>query len=214
MGGLFTKSTVRLQSGGPYDRRLARKLVLPLAHMGVHPHWVTALSLLLGATAALLFAFAIDTWAWLGASLFMLAVLADHGDGELARMTDKASVAGHRLDYAVGMANYAMLFIGMGVGLANAGVGDWAIVLGVAVGIVNPVICSIRLVTDLRHGSDAVAHPSAGGFELEDFIYLIGPIVWLGGVEIFFLLYGLGTIGYLVFTIVDAVRQKNLPQGR
>jgi len=209
MGTLFQKTVIRPRSGGPYDQRLARMLVLPLAHLGLHPNAVTVLSLAFGATSALLFAFAMDGWAWLAALLFMAAVLADHGDGELARMTGKTSVLGHRLDYIVGTINYAMLFIGLGLGLADSALGDWAILLGVAVAVINPIICSLRLMTDLRHGSDAVAHPSAGGFELEDFIYLIGPFVWFGGVVIFFLLYGFGTIGYLIFTIVSTVRHEN-----
>lgn len=170
---------------------------------------MTALSLALGAMSALLFAFAMEDWGWLAALLFMAAVLADHGDGELARMTGKTSVLGHRLDYIVGTTNYAMLFFGLGLGLADSALGDWAILLGVAVAVINPIICLLRLMTDLRHGSDAVAHPSAGGFELEDFIYLIGPFAWFGGVVIFFLLYGIGTIGYLIFTIISTVQHES-----
>lgn len=208
MGTLFHRTAIRPQSGGPYDQRLARVLVLPLAYVGLHPNAVTALSFVFAAASAVLFAFAMDGWAWLAAALFMAAVLADHGDGELARMTGRTSVLGHRLDYIVGTVNYAMLFVGLGVGLADSALGNWAIMLGVAVAVTNPIICSLRLMTDLRHGSDAVAHPSAGGFELEDFIYLIGPLVWFGGTMIFFLLYGVGTIGYLIFTIVTTVRHE------
>jgi len=36
----------------------------------------------------------------------------------------------------------------------------------------------------------------AAGFELEDVIYLIGPIFWLGWIEPFFLL---GAVGVLLF---------------
>ncbi len=209
MGTLFRRTAIRPQSGGPYDQRLARKLVVPLAHIGFHPNAVTALSFVLALTSAILFAIAMEDWAWLAAALFMAAVLADHGDGELARLTGKTSVLGHRLDYIVGTINYAMLFAGLGVGLADSALGDWAILFGAVVAVTNPIICSLRLLTDLRHGSDAVAHPSVDGFELEDFIYLIGPIVWLGGTMIFFLLYGIGTVGYLIFTIVSTVRHEN-----
>jgi hypothetical protein len=53
-------------------------------------------------------------------------------------------------------------------------------------------------------------YPAAGGFEMEDAIYLIGPITWLGGIEYFFLVYGLGTFGYLLFTVVSFFRRENL----
>jgi hypothetical protein len=59
-----------------------------------------------------------------------------------------------------------------------------------------------------RHGAEAVEHPSASGFELEDFIYLIGPITWSGGLVYFFWVYGLGTIGYLIWTIQELVRRE------
>jgi len=51
-----------------------------------------------------------------------------------------------------------------------------------------------------RYGERAVEHPSGGGFELEDFIYLIGPITWFAGVEVFLIGFGLGALGYLAWT--------------
>ena len=57
-------------------------------------------------------------------------------------------------------------------------------------------------------GARAVAHPAAAGFEIEDFTYLIGPITWLGGLEYFFIVYGLGTIGYFLWTISCFRRPK------
>lgn len=205
----MTSRIVHERSGGPYDRRIARWLVRPLAAAGVHPNAVTGISFLFGLTAAWLFAFHIEAMAGLAALFFMLAVLADHGDGELARMTDRASRLGHQLDYLVGTTNYGMLFIGIGIGLGGAGWGGAAIAFGLAVGVLNPIICALRMVMDDRYGSDAVAHPRFGGFELEDFIYLIGPVTWLGGLEYFFLLYGGGTLGYLIFTLVTFMRRRN-----
>ena len=58
-----------------------------------------------------------------------------------------------------------------------------------------------------RFGSQAVEHPGGGGFELEDFIYLIGPVTWLGGLEYFFWLYATGTLGYLLWTVLKFLRK-------
>ncbi len=59
-----------------------------------------------------------------------------------------------------------------------------------------------------RCGANAVAHPRYAGVEIEDFIYLIGPITWAGGLEYFFLLYGFGTFGYLAWTLWEALKPR------
>lgn len=194
--------------GGPYDQRLARLLIRPFANTALHPNAVTGVSLVLGLTAACMFAVDVEGLAGWAALLFMLAVLTDHADGELARMTGKTSRLGHRLDYVVGTLNYAALFVGLGIGLSSASMSEEYLVLGLTAGLANPIICALRMAMDLRHGGDAAAHPGFGGFELEDFIYLIGPIVWLGGIEYFFLVYGAGTFGYLLFTIISFFRKE------
>ncbi len=189
----------------PWDQRLARILVRPLASTPVHPNHLTALSLALGLASGALFAFAGAGAAGWAALVFMLAVFIDHTDGELARMTAKTSEFGHRFDYIVGAANYTALFIGIGIGLYAQGLGVWALILGLAAGLSNPVICALRLGLENRHGAVAVAHPFFGGFEIEDFIYLIGPITWIGGLSYFFLAYGLGTLGYLGWTLWQVI---------
>ena len=176
---------------------------------------MTFLSLGFGIAAGALFAVgdrALIHWA---AAMSVLAVFSDHIDGELARMTGRTSALGHKLDYIVGSANYTMLFSGIGIGLGQGladeiggglGIGlpsEWYYVLGIAAGLSNPVIVTLRMAMDRRFGSDVVEHPSAGGFEIEDFMYLIGPATWLGGLVYFFVAYGLGTLGYLIWTIIE-----------
>lgn len=204
------KQDLRIATGGPYDQRLARQIIRPFARTPLTPNMVTGISFALGLASAFTFASAVETMAGWAALLFMLAVLTDHMDGELARMSGRTSTIGHHLDYIVGTLNYAALFIGLGVGLSRGPWGDGALALGLTVGIANPVICGLRMLMDSRYGADAVEHPAAGGFEIEDFIYLIGPIAWMGWIEYFFLIYGLGTFGYLVFTIITLLRQEYL----
>jgi hypothetical protein len=213
------------RSGGPYDQRLARLIVRLLAYLPVTPNQITLLSLAFGVAAGVLFALgdrALIHWA---AAMSMLAVFTDHIDGELARMTGRTTALGHTLDYIVGSANYTMLFAGMGIGLGQGlaaeiggglGLGvpaHWYYVLGIAAGFANPVIVTLRMAMDKRFGAQAVAHPSAGGIEIEDFMYLIGPATWFGGLVYFFVAYGLGTIGYLAWTLIEyrrnTVRRPN-----
>ena len=199
-----------------WDQRLASVLVTPLASTSLRPNVLTALSLLAGLGAAGLFASGSEAAADWAAALFMLAVFLDHTDGELARMTGKTSRFGYRFDYLVGSVNYMLLFIALGVGLSGGGgwIGGFALALGLAAGLSNPVIVTLRMTMERRFGKRAVAHPRRGGFELEDFVYLIGPITWLGGLEYFFLAFGFGTVGYLVWTAWEFLRWASGGPGR
>jgi archaetidylinositol phosphate synthase len=193
----------------PYDQRLANLLVTPLKNTPVHPNHLTTLTLILGQAAAWTFAFAIDL-AWLAALLYILAVFSDHMDGELARMTGKTSAFGHDYDYIVGGINYTTLFIGIGIGLQEHGM--WTLILGFAAGLSNPFILYLRMRMEIDHGTEAVEHPAFGGFEIEDFIYLIGPITWFAGILWFFVPYALGNVGYLIWTLTEYHRWKKQKQ--
>lgn len=185
----------------PWDQRLARMVVAPLADTAVHPNHLTVLSLLAGLAAGAVFATGSEHACDAAAALFMLAVFLDHTDGELARITGRTSRFGHHFDYLVGSAIYTALFIGLGLGLSRGPMGHEALALGLAAGLANPVIVALRLAMERRFGPEAVAHPARAGFEIEDFIYLIGPITWLGGVGYFFQVFGAGTLGYLLWTL-------------
>ena len=191
--------------GIPYDQRLAAWLVRPLTRTPVTPNQLTLLSLALGAAAALVMARG-DAFGG-GAALFMLAVFVDHTDGELARLTGRTSRLGHHLDYLAGAASYTMMYLGAAIGLAQAGLGDWVLPLGIAAALSNPAVMAIRLLNERRHGAKAVAHPYFGGFEIEDCIYLIGPFAWLGLFDWFFVAYALGAIGYLCWQGWELLRR-------
>lgn len=196
------------QGGSPYDQRLARVIIRPFAATALHPNHVTAASLFLGIAAGLTFAFGPAGSEHVGALLFMLAVLVDHMDGELARMTGKTSTFGHYFDYIVGSLNYTILFCGLGIGLYRLDLGEVVLWTGLAAGLSNLFIVTLRLLLERRHGAEAVEHPAASGFEIEDFIYLIGPITWAGGLIQFFWVYGLGTLAYLCWTGVILVLRE------
>lgn len=192
----------------PWDQRLARALVAPLAATAVHPNHLTAASLLLGLTAATLFAAGGTAHAGLAATAYMLAVFADHADGELARMTGKCSSFGHRFDYIAGGINYTALFTGIGLGLTYELDALWPLLLGCTAGFSNPLILWMRMDLDQACGREAVRHPRFSGFEIEDFIYFIGPLVWFGGLLWFFIPFGLGTLGYLAWTVLQYRRWR------
>jgi phosphatidylglycerophosphate synthase len=192
----------------PWDQRLARFVVRPLAKTSVTPNHVTLCSLVAGIAAALLFARGGRGAANLGAVCFMLAMFIDHADGELARMAGKTSRLGHILDYIVGSLNYTLLFIGLGIGVGREA-GGWALAIGLAAGLSNPIVVALRMAMETRFGAVSVRHPSAYGVQVEDFAYLIGPITWILGPIYFLIPYGLGTLGYLGWTIYSYARGRS-----
>lgn len=195
----------------PYDQRLAHLMVRPLAHTPLTPNHITLLTLALGLAAAWLFATGDAAAANWGAGIFVLARFLDHFDGELARLTGKTSRLGYYLDYISGGLSYGALFAGMGIGLATSDLGNWALALGAA-GFASAIL-SMFLNLDLDKameltGGDAVGYPSMAGFELEDGIYLIAPITWLGWLEPFFILCGIGATVYCLWTAWSLVKLR------
>lgn len=203
-----------MTQSGPLDQRLARVLIKPLGSTPVHPNHLTTVSLLFGIAAALMFAFGGTEMNALAALMFVLAVFMDHTDGELARLTGKTSDFGHNYDFIVGGINYTLLFISIGYGLWQQTGESWPLVLGLLAGLSNPVIMSTRMLMQVKFGFEAVDHPSdsSGMFNVEDFIYLIGPIVWFSNIWYFFVPYGLGTLGYLGWTIYEYFKWQKKTQ--
>jgi len=175
----------------PWDARLARLLILPLRHTRVHPNHLTTAGLATGLAAAACYARGAPA-ADLGGALFWLAALLDHADGELARLTGKTSGFGHAYDRAADLAVKLALFAGMGIGLRGGPLGTWAVVAGLAAGVALITIFTLRTALLRRIGPAALAQPGVAGFEIEDILYLIAPITWLGGLQRFVLAAGVG----------------------
>jgi phosphatidylglycerophosphate synthase len=197
----------------PYDQRAARAMVKPLARLGVSPNHVTALTLLLAVAGAALFVTGEAIDAYWGAFIFVVARFLDHFDGELARLTGKTSRFGYYFDYAVGGLSYGALFASLGIGLAQGPLGGWALLLGAAgtASALLSLVLNLKLDREeaLAEG-DAIGYPRLAGFELEDGIYLLAPLAWLGFLTPFFVAAGIGAAVYCLWTLgrVVAVRLR------
>ena len=175
----------------PWDQRLAHALLQPLLATPITPNQITTLSLAVGWLAAGLYATG-GAAIHLGALCFILSFWLDHADGELARMTGRTSSFGHYYDLAAGGAVLIALFVGIGVGLRHGTLGAWAIALGGAASLATAVIFILRMELERRAGKAATTQPNLVGFELEDVMYLLGPITWLGLLQPFLVLAGIG----------------------
>ena len=186
----------------PYDQRIARVLVRPLARLGMTPNQVTTVSLLLALGAGALFAVGGAPAIHWAAGLFVLARFLDHFDGELARLTGRTSRFGYYFDYAVGGLAHAALFAGIGCGLAAGPLGGWALALGGTGCTTALLTMGLNLDRQLGLGDgEAVGYPGWAGFELEDGIYLLAPVTWLGWLEPFFAAAGTAAAAYLLWTL-------------
>jgi phosphatidylglycerophosphate synthase len=188
-----------------FDQRIARRAAAMLARTPASPNGVTAASIVVGLTAALLLARG-DAWIHLGGALFMVAVWMDHVDGELARQTGRTSTFGHYFDHAAAMTNYVSGFVGAGYGLRHGVLGEWGLLLGLSAGLAVAAIMSVRLFVEIRDGRDSVRQTVHNGFEIEDTLYILAPITWLGLLPYFVAAAGIGAPVFLLYVIWESVR--------
>ena len=198
----------RMMNDRPWDARLARMMVRPLVDTPVHPNHITTLGLLVGLAAAVSYAQGGRGADW-GAFLFALAMLIDHGDGELARLSGKTSASGHTYDRIVDLVVKVGLFVGVGFGLSDGPLGAWAIPMGFLSGLSLAAIFASRGAMAASRGPQVYEQPSFAGFELEDILYLIAPLTWLGGLPGFFSLCGVGIPAFAAFSVFQWWRTRS-----
>ncbi len=102
------------------DRRISRKLSPLLARRGVRPNWITLMGTAIGLTGAWLLAQTQYGAHLAGALLFLVAVILDGVDGEVARLTLQETTFGHYLDIVTDNLVHVAIFIGLAVGLSRA----------------------------------------------------------------------------------------------
>lgn len=192
----------------PYDQRLAVAFARVLMPTGVTPNMMTTAGLLVGIGAGVLFAAGGPLLPHLGAALFVYAVFNDHVDGELARLTGRTSEFGHYFDHVAACVSYLSMFIGAGIGLSRVAAGGWALPFGISAGVSVVVIFSVRLWIEETVDRSAVRQNQFAGFEVEDFLYLVGPVTWLGGLAPFIAAAGIGTPVFLLWVVVEALRAR------
>ena len=194
----------------PWDQVIARFLVRPLVNTGLRPNHITAVTLIMALSAGILFALndlVLNHWA---AGLFVASRFLDHFDGELARLQGSETKFGYYFDYFVGGFGYAALFSGIGIGHWRSDLGAWGLILG----FFGTFAALISLFTNLQIDKQmdnsvsgtAVGYPYFLGFELEDGIYLLAPITWLGYLTPFFIAACIGASIYCFWTIFSLIR--------
>lgn len=191
--------------GGTWTHQLARVLVRPLLGTAVTPNHLTTLRLVTGLAACAAFMLGSRAGVWWGGGLWLISAFLDRADGELARMGNMMSPAGHRYDYYSDVTVNSLFFVAIGIGLHQSWLGTWSIALGAISGLAM-LLCGL-FCEWFELASSTRAYSGRWGFDPDDGMYLMAPFAWLGWLPL--VLIG-SSIGTTVMMIIVAVRLSKL----
>jgi phosphatidylglycerophosphate synthase len=190
----------------PWDARLARWMVTPLAASRVTPNHLTTVRLAVGLAGAAAFTAGTYGWSNVAALLMILSNFLDHSDGELARLSGKTSRVGHIYDLASDAAVTILLFVAMGIGIAASSdnlLGLPPPVLGAVAGAAVALIFYLRMRIEEMAGKVATRQASLGGFETEDILYLLPLVTLCNGLTTFLIAASVGAPLFAVWVVID-----------
>ena len=155
-------------------------MVKPLVYTAVTPNQITTLRLVTGIGAAVALAVGDEGWSRLGAIVFVISVVLDRADGELARLSGKTSEQGHKYDLLADACATVAVFVGLGVGLRESVLGLWALPLGIVAGLSVAAVFWLVLQIEAQKGQRAAELPGFAGFDPDDAILIVPLAIWLG----------------------------------
>lgn len=199
----------------PWDARLARWLVMPLAASRVTPNHLTTLRLTVGLAGAAAFTPGSYGSSNIAALLVILSNFLDHTDGELARLSGKTSRIGHIYDLASDAAVTILLFVAMGIGIAASSdtlLGLPPPVLGAIAGAAIALIFYLRMRIEEMAGKVATRQASLGGFETEDILYLLPLVTLCNGIMPFLIAASIGAPLFAAWVVIDYRRVARRPK--
>lgn len=182
LAAAVTKPTapVRVPSSNSnaYVRRFMRAVLRPLAATGLTPNAITWMRIATGIGACAACAAGTTALNHAAALLWMVSALLDRGDGEFARMTRHCTEGGRLLDYHGDVVINALIFFAIGINLRHGGLGDWSIGIGAVAFAAVAIAGVLAEALELRIGQKTV--PSRHGFDSDDILFVLVPILWLG----------------------------------
>ncbi len=158
----------------------ARWMIRPLIGTGVTPNHLTTLRLITGVAACICIALGTHGGAIWGGALWLVSAFLDRADGELARVGNMMSAAGHQYDYQVDLWVNSAFFLAAGVGLRQSWLGHLAAPVGFEAAMAMVACCWLSEVYEKIVGPGIRVFNGGFGFHADDALYLLGPIIWLG----------------------------------
>jgi archaetidylinositol phosphate synthase len=161
---------------------LVRPCIRWVAPTRVTPNQLTTLRLLTGFAAAALFARGHGAGFAAGGVLFLISMLFDRADGELARQTGQMSLAGYHYDIWSDCAANVAAFIGIGFGLSgpDTALGAANIWLGGLAGVAIAVLFWELYVAKLASVQGYVFLNGRLVVDPDDAMVLVPVLVWCG----------------------------------
>ncbi|MCP5373225.1 MAG: CDP-alcohol phosphatidyltransferase family protein [Hyphomicrobiales bacterium] len=152
----------------------------PLMDTPVTPNHLTTLRLAAGLSAAVSLAVGTAGWSMVGAGLFVLSMLLDRADGDLARLTGRTSPNGHIYDLIADATSNSLIFVGLGIGLRASQYGMWAVPMGILAGAAVGAILMMVMRIEAQEGARAAEIGGAAGFDPDDAMLLVPAAILLG----------------------------------
>jgi phosphatidylglycerophosphate synthase len=179
-----------------FDRRLSRLVSRRIARTPLTPNMVTLFNVAIGLAGAYLFSRGGYGAHVAGSLIFLLCVILDGVDGEVARLKLKETVFGRYLDIITDNIVHVALFIGIALGVARkTGNEQYLYVLGILLG--GFALCAIAVGRAVRPGSDEIRSKAldklTGLLANRDFAYLLIIFALLNGLEWFLMSAAAGT---------------------
>ncbi len=174
----------------------------PLVGTKVVPNQLTTARLATGLAAAAVLAVGETPWQHLGGALFVLSLLLDRADGELARLTGTTSSWGHTYDLFADAASDLLIFVGLGIGLRNGIFGQWAMPLGFLAGAAVVAIYWLVIRIEVLKGARMAEMQGFYGFDVDDAIVVVPVAIWLGWSEPLLAAAALGAPLFAVFFFI------------
>ena len=192
------------------DEKIAEKVVKYLTQTSITPNQVSTFSLLLAAFAAVFFSFGIYFFSVIGSILFIISKFLDHVDGQLARELKKETKLGWYYDSFVDTATYILMFVGISAGIppgtfeikffsiVDLDLQNFLLFSAIFASILNTFL---GIIHKFKTSKDFYGFPETDKVALEDGIYLIGPITWIGLINFFFLISTIGSVVFVIYNI-------------
>jgi putative membrane protein len=180
IGGQPAIATTKVPSSNSnsYVRRFVRAALQPFAATALTPNGVTWLRIATGFAACAACCVGVPVCNHAAALLWLLSALLDRGDGEFARMTRRCTEQGRVLDYWGDVAINALIFFAIGINLRHHALGEWAVLIGAVAALAIGIAGVLAEALELRLGHKTV--PSRHGFDFDDILFVLVPILWLG----------------------------------
>ncbi len=192
--------------------KLSRAIIVrPILKTKITPNHLTTCRLSSGLLASCFIAIGSNLALDLGAGLYVVSIILDRADGDLARQTNQQSDQGHRYDLiADGLCN-TTIFIALGFGLRESSYGYLALVMGIVAGLAVAGVLAYALQLEKKGGPRAGEIGGFYGFDPDDAILLVPAAIWLGWTEQLLLA---AAVGAPLFGITYFLYFRDLPKVR